>query len=94
MWHQWSDLHLFTLWHDSACAALGIPHAGYNAATGELDEAARWTTAYTRAVIVAVGDVRAVVEPDVAELIPTGLGLPCDPPPSSEPDDTIVEPST
>jgi hypothetical protein len=85
MWYRWSDLTAFDAWHTAACAELGIPHAGNNAATGELDIDAQWTTAYTEAVVVAVNDVRAVVEPQVAELVPTGLGEPSDPPPEPDP---------
>jgi hypothetical protein len=84
MWHQWSDLASFTVWHTAACDALGIPHPGNNAATGELDPDAQWTTAYTEPVIISDDDVRAVVEPDVAELVPEGLGILCDPPPAPE----------
>jgi hypothetical protein len=84
MWYRWTDLAAFDAWHTAACAALGIPHAGNNAATGELDEQAQWTTAYTEAVTVSVDDVRAVVEPQVAELVPTGLGEPSDPPPAPD----------
>jgi hypothetical protein len=84
MWHQWPDLEAFHAWHADICVALGIPHAGYNAATGELDETAQWTTAYTDPVTVAADDVRAVVKPDVAELVPVGLGSPCDPPPTPD----------
>jgi hypothetical protein len=79
MWHQWPDLAAFTAWHDAACAALGIPHPGFNVASGEIDEQAQWTTAYTSPVVTAT-DVRAVVEHDVAALVPDGLGVPCDPP--------------
>ena len=86
MWYRWTDLTTFDAWHTGACAALGIPHAGNNAATGELDPDAQWTTAYTEPVVVAADDVRAVVDPQVAELVPTGLGVPCDPPPAPEPD--------
>jgi hypothetical protein len=82
MWYRWTDLTSFTVWHTAACAALGIPHAGNNAATGDLDVDAQWTTAYTEPVVVAADDVRAVVEPQVAELVPTGLGAPSDPPPA------------
>jgi hypothetical protein len=84
MWHQWSDLEAFTAWHTAACAALNIPHAGRNAATGELDETAQWTTAYTNPTVVAADDVRAVAEPDVAAQVPEGLGVPCDPPPAPD----------
>jgi hypothetical protein len=86
MWRQWTSLADFDSWHDAACAALGIPHPGFNAATGEVDEDAQWTTAYTEAVEVSPDDWRAVVEDDVTELVPEGLGVPCDPPPYVEPE--------
>jgi hypothetical protein len=86
MWYLWADLAAFDAWHTAACAALDIPHAGYNAATGDLDPDAQWTTAYTDPVVVAADDVRAVVEPHVAELVPTGLGEPSDPPPAPDVD--------
>ena len=79
MWHQWSDLASFDAWHAAACDALGIPHPGNNAATGELDTDAQWTTAYTDPVVTDDG-VLAVVEPDVAALVPNELGEPSDPP--------------
>jgi hypothetical protein len=85
-WHHWPTLQAFNVWHTAACTALGIPHPGHNAATGQLDEAAQWTTAYTEPVVVAADDVRAVVEDDVAALVPDRLGVPCDPPPAPEPD--------
>ena len=84
MWYRWTDLTAFDVWHNNACAVLGIPHAGFNAATGELDVNAQWTTAYTEPVVLAVDDVRAVVEPQVADLVPTGLGEPSDPPPAPD----------
>jgi hypothetical protein len=84
MWLRWDSIDQFDYWHDAACAALGIPHPGSNAASGEIDEQAQWTTAYTSPVVTAT-DVRAVVEDHVAALVPDGLGVPCDPP--VEPDD-------
>jgi len=84
MWRQWSDLTAFTVWHDAACVALGIPHAGFNAATGEPDVDAQWTTAYTEPTVVAADDVRAVVDADVVAQVPDGLGVPCDPPPTPD----------
>jgi hypothetical protein len=83
MWHHWPNLAAFTEWHTAVCQALGIPHPNRNAATGEIDESAQWTTAYTEPVIVADDDVRAVVEEHVAGLVP-GVGEPCDPPPTPE----------
>lgn len=82
MWHRWMSLLAFSMWHDAACAALGIPHPGYNAATGEIDTAAQWTTAYTQPTVVAEDDVRAFIDNHVATMVPEGLGMPCDPPKS------------
>jgi hypothetical protein len=87
MWYRWTNQAAFDVWHTAACDVLGIPHAGFNAATGDLDETAQWTTAYTEPVVVAADDVRAVVEPDVAAQVPAGLGVPCDPPPTPDLDD-------
>ena len=85
MWHLWPDLAAFDAWHTVTCGLLGIPHPGRNAATGELDPDAQWTTAYTQPVEVTATDWRAVVEPDIAALNPNGLGTPCDPPPAPDP---------
>ena len=52
MWYRWPDLAAFTIWHDAACAALGIPHPGRNAQSGEVDTDAQWTTAYTEPTII------------------------------------------
>lgn len=87
MWYRWTDQAAFDVWHAAACAALGIPHAGHNAATGVIDEQAQWTTAYTSVTEVGPDDWRAVVEPEVAELVPDGLGEPSDPPPAPDVDE-------
>jgi hypothetical protein len=84
MFYSWPSLDLFNVWHDSAKLALGIPHPNRNAATGEIDEQAQWTTAYTEAVVVTEDDVRAYVEQTVAELVPDGLGQPSEPPPAPD----------
>jgi hypothetical protein len=55
-----------------------------NASTGEVDEGAQWTTGYTAPFEVAVNDVRAIVEANVAEMVPDGLGVPCDAPPAGD----------
>lgn len=80
MFYCWLSLDAFNAWHDSAKLALGIPFPGRNAATGEIDESAQWTTAYTEPVIVTDTDVRAYVEDHVASLVPDGLGTPSEPP--------------
>lgn len=88
MFYTWLSLDLFNVWHDAAKVALGIPHPNHNAANGEIDEDAQWTTAYTEPTLVADDDVRAYVEDNVASLVPDGLGIPSEPPPSpSEPVD-------
>ena len=84
MFYSWPSLDLFNAWHADACTALGIPHPNHNAATGEIDEDAQWTTAYTEAVVVTEDDVRAYVEDTVAELVPDGLGVPSEPPPAPD----------
>jgi hypothetical protein len=91
MHYRWPSLAAFDAWHDAACAALGIPHPGRNAATGEVDPDAQWTTAYTEPTVVTDDDVRAVVEDDVAQLVPEGLGVPSDPPPSPQLDDLLPD---
>jgi hypothetical protein len=75
MWYWWSDRMSFDVWHVAACSALDIPRPGRNAATGEIEKDAQWTTAYTEPV-EQDGAVWAVVEPDVAVLVPDGLGVP------------------
>lgn len=84
MFYSWLSLDLFNAWHDAAKTALGIPHPGRNAATGEIDENAQWTTAYTEPTVVADDDVRAYVEDTVAVLVPDGLGAPSEPPPTPD----------
>ncbi len=81
-WYAWPSVESFNAWHALAMADQHIPHPGRNAATGEIDESAQWTTAYTEPTIVAVDDVRARVQPEVAAAVPDGMGTPCDPPPS------------
>jgi len=83
MYYRWSSLAAFTDWHNAICAELGIPHPNRNAATGEIDPDAQWTTAYTEPIIVSDDDVRAVVEDHVATLV-AGLGEPSEPPPTPE----------
>lgn len=84
MFYTWPSLTAFESWHDAAKLALGIPYPGRNAATGEIDENAQWTTAYTEPTIVADDEVRAYVEDTVALLVPDGLGVPSEPPPSPD----------
>lgn len=87
MFYVWSSVDAFNSWHDATCTLLGIPHANRNSATGEIDEDAQWTTAYTEVIKIAEDDWRAYVEDKVAELNPDGLGVPSDLPPA--PDDSV-----
>ena len=82
MFYLWTSHTDFTAWHDTVCTGLDIPHPNRNSATGEIDDDAQWTTAYTEAVEVAVDDWRAFVEDDIATQFPDGIGTPSDPPPS------------
>ena len=80
MHYRWNSHDDFVAWHDLVCAALGIPHPNRNAATGEIDYDAQWTTAYTTVTEVAADDWRAFVEDDIAAQVPDGLGVPSEPP--------------
>ena len=82
---KWQSVDSFKAWHASVAAGLGIPHPNENMATGEVDEAAQWTTAYTVAKVVAADDVRASVEDAIAESYPVGLGVPSEMPPEPDP---------
>lgn len=81
-YYSWPSEAAFDAWHADAINALDLPSPGINVATGEPDLDAMWTMAYTSVAQVAEGDWRAPVEPEVAALIPDGLGTPCDPPPT------------
>jgi hypothetical protein len=84
MWYRWPTLTAFNVWHDAICSDLHIPHPGRNAATGEIDPDAQWTTAYTTVTEVADDDWRAWSDDDVAALHPELLGTPSEPPPSPD----------
>ena len=80
MHYRWPSLAAFDAWHNTVCTALGIPYPNRNVATGEVDEDAQWTTAYTSVVEVAPDDWRALVDAEVAADFPTGLGTPSEAP--------------
>jgi hypothetical protein len=52
MWYEFNSEAEFNSWHDALCQTLGYPLTAINQATGELDEAAEKTTAYTQAFTV------------------------------------------
>ena len=83
-WYTWPSLAAFDAWHELAMADQGIPHPGRNAATGEVDPDAQWTTAYTEPTVVSDTDVRARVEWFIAEKLVDGMGVPCEAPPAPE----------
>jgi hypothetical protein len=76
MYYRWNSYADFSAWHNTVCAGLGIPHPNRNEASGEIDDDAQWTTAYTEAVEVAADDWQAYVEDDIATQYPDGLGTP------------------
>jgi hypothetical protein len=86
MFYGWASVDAFDAWHQQVKQHLGIPCPGRNALTGEIDENAQWTEAYTSPVVVSDSDVRAFVEPDIAVRFPYGLGLPVEPPVSTDDD--------
>jgi hypothetical protein len=79
MHYLWPTIPEFTVWHDTACTLLGIPHPNHNAATGEIDTDAQWTTSYTQATECADG-FYAYVEDHIAAQLPDYLGTPYTPP--------------
>jgi hypothetical protein len=80
MFYSWQSLSAFNEWHHRAMAFLGIPYPGRNARTGQIDEDAQWTDAYTNPIVVNASDVRAFVEEDIAISVSDGLGSLTDPP--------------
>lgn len=83
MFYSWPSLEAFDYWHQAVKTALGIPYPGRNDATGEIDNNAQWTTAYTVPIVVADDDVRAYVEDNVVLMVPGEIGTPCERPPES-----------
>ena len=69
-WAAFTDPAAFVAFHDAACADHGIPHPGRNGATGEVDPAAQWTTAYTNPV-----DDHGTIKAAVADEDVTTYGL-------------------
>ena len=74
MYYSWATTKAFNSWHKAVKTGLGIPHPNYNAKTGELDENASWTTAYTRLREDDNSVKYAKVEDKIAEGFPEGLG--------------------
>lgn len=81
-WYAWESEAAFDVWHERVIAMLNLPRVGENQRTGEPAPDKQKTTAYTQPVVVADDDVRAFVESDVAGMVPEGLGVASDKPPS------------
>ena len=72
-WYQWNSQQEFNNWHKALCEQLGYPLVSANQATGELDQTAVMTTAYTTSHEVG-GKIIADVALEYADgLTPTEL---------------------
>lgn len=83
-WYSWQSQTDFDAWHQTVVEALNLPRVGHNAATGQPRPEAQQTTGHTAVTEVASNDWRAPVEQPIADQFPTGLGVPCEPPPEPE----------
>jgi len=79
MYYKFESGEAFEAWHSVVKEALGIPYPNKNSATGEIDENATWTTAYTALRTDDNGIEFAKVEADIAEQFSEGLGEPHEP---------------
>jgi len=79
MFYAWQTEADFEAWHSVVKEALGIPYANKNSATGEIDENATWTTAYTSLSEDENGVKFARVEDEIAQQFSEGLGTPHEP---------------
>jgi hypothetical protein len=69
-WYEWETQEDFDLWHEALCDQLGYPIVSVNQATGEPDESAAMTTAYTTS-----REVEGKIIADVEEKYAEGLTL-------------------
>jgi len=76
MHYTWESQEGFDAWHSVVKEALGIPYPNRNSKTGEVDENATWTTAYTELRTDDNGVQYAKVEDNIAEEFAEGLGTP------------------
>lgn len=79
MFFKWESEEAFEAWHKNVKSGLGIPYANKNAATGEIDENASWTTSYTTLKADDNGVKFAKVEDKIAQQFSEGLGEPHEP---------------
>lgn len=75
-WYSWESQEAFDNWHTQVIAELGLPRVGVNAATGQEQPEAQWTTSYTAVRKIENNDWRAPVESEIAERFAEGLGSP------------------
>jgi hypothetical protein len=76
MHYSWESEEAFDLWHNEVMSSLGIPHPNKNSETGELDQDATWTTAYTNLNISEDNVLYAKVEDEIAQQFSENLGTP------------------
>lgn len=75
-WYEWDDQQAFDVWHQAKIHELNLPQPSVNQATGEVDETAQRTVAYTIGHEVE-GKIIAIVEDEHAQgLTKTELRLP------------------
>ena len=75
-WYEWESQQAFDIWHDAIRERLNYPLASYNQATGQLDESAPLTTAYTSVKLVDGKYIGRVEESEAEGLMPTDLRPP------------------
>lgn len=76
MWYEWNTKEDFDNWHNALCVELGYPLTPVNQATGEPDENAQKTVAYTESHQIENKWI-ALIEPEYANgLTATDLRLP------------------
>ena len=75
-WYEWETEEAFDTWHQDKIDELNLPQPSSNQATGEIDEAAQRTLAYTTGHAVS-GKIIAIAEDEhAAGLTKTSLRLP------------------
>lgn len=75
-WYEWITQEAFDTWHDAIRVRLNYPLDGYIQATGEFDESAPLTTAYTSVKLVEGKYIGRVEELEAEGLTPTDLRPP------------------
>ena len=79
MYYSWLTTKAFNSWHKLVKTSLGIPFYNRNLKTGEIDQDAALTTAYTELRVDDNSVKYAKVEDEIAERFPEGLGTPYTP---------------